>query len=162
MCIEALPWGRQDIHQTGEEDPQKIQTWGSSTLTSDWTGRTFVSVQAISTQWRFLGLINISQINLSCCLLTIRNRKVTCLLCRLKVNRETDVHCAFVLGLSARMRITATYNVQKAAASPQSYACSTGVCAILLRLYTSTEHLKRAYTSPRPFLGNVISDKLCF
>ncbi len=28
-----------------------------------------------------------------------------------------------------------------------------GVCAILLRLYTSTERLKRAYTSPRPFLG---------
>jgi hypothetical protein len=25
-----------------------------------------------------------------------------------------------------------------------------GVCAILLRLYTSTEHLKRIYTSPQP------------
>jgi hypothetical protein len=27
-----------------------------------------------------------------------------------------------------------------------------GVCAILLRLYTSAEHLKRVYTSPGPFL----------
>jgi hypothetical protein len=29
---------------------------------------------------------------------------------------------------------------------------SGGVCAILLRLYTSTERLKRVYTSPGPLL----------
>jgi hypothetical protein len=33
-----------------------------------------------------------------------------------------------------------------------TWTYSMGVCAILLQLYTSTECLKRAYTSPRSFL----------
>ncbi len=30
------------------------------------------------------------------------------------------------------------------------------VCAILQRLYTSSEHLKRVYTCPRPIFGNIL------
>jgi hypothetical protein len=35
---------------------------------------------------------------------------------------------------------------------PFRFMYPNGVCAILLRLYTSTEHLKRVYTSPGPLL----------
>jgi hypothetical protein len=31
-----------------------------------------------------------------------------------------------------------------------------GVCAILIQLYTSTEHLKRVYTSPGVNFGNIL------
>jgi hypothetical protein len=33
-----------------------------------------------------------------------------------------------------------------------NFTCLGGVCAIFLRLYTSTERLKRVYTSPGPLL----------
>jgi hypothetical protein len=39
---------------------------------------------------------------------------------------------------------------------------NSGVCVILLRLYTSTEHPKRVYTSPGPFIEIFISHKLWF
>jgi hypothetical protein len=47
--------------------------------------------------------------------------------------------------------IRTTYSWERLEYCPTQHSCSSkGVCAILLRLYTSTEHIKRMYTSPQP------------
>jgi hypothetical protein len=62
--------------------------------------------------------------------------------------------------------IYSTHHTSRVLGTDSPYTCMScsrnGVCAILLRLYSSTECLKRVHTSPGPLLEICISHKLWF